>query len=52
MGRSTVILVLLLLAVVGALFYFSSQAEPVPTGTIEQPVTVTGDEATTAADDA
>lgn len=52
MGRSTVILVLLLLAVAGALFYFSSQAEPVPTGTIEEPVSVTGDEAEPAADDA
>lgn len=36
--RRLVILVILLILVVGGLFYFNSQAEPLPLDTIETPV--------------
>lgn len=48
MGRGTTILILLLVLIVGGMFYFSSQAEPVPQQTIEQPVDMPSD----AGDDA
>lgn len=38
MGRRATIIIVLLLLVVGGVFYFNSQAEPVPTQTIETPV--------------